>query len=103
MSQLSVVAIFDVMAAMRKKEPWQLEANLREAFEYLLQDESLDPAMVALMCTLPSEAYLAGLSTPVEVELLHRAREALILELASDRLILSFFSDRYQRELSNHV
>lgn len=82
MSQLSVVAIFDVMAAMRKKEDWSLEPLLKEAFDVVLSDSSLDPAMVALICDLPSEAYLSGLSTPVEVDLLYSAREALSDALA---------------------
>ena len=81
-SQLAVVAIFDVMAALRKEERWSPEPLLLEGFKTLLTDESLDEAMVALMCTLPSEAYLSGLSAPVEVDLIHKARNMLALALS---------------------
>lgn len=89
-SQLAVVAIFDVMAALRKQESWAPEPLLLEGFKTLLTDQSLDEAMVALMCTLPSEAYLSGLSTPVEVDLIHQARDMLALALAVE------FSDLWQ-------
>ncbi|HEY7773652.1 MAG TPA: aminopeptidase N [Marinagarivorans sp.] len=82
MQQLAVVAIFDVMAALRKKEDWQLEPLLLSALEALLSDDALDPAMVALMCTLPSEAYMSGLATPVEVDLIFEARNAIKAALA---------------------
>lgn len=81
-SQLAVVAIFDVMAALRKEESWSPEPLLLDGFKTLLTDESLDEAMVALMCTLPSEAYLSGLSAPVEVDLIHKARNMLALALS---------------------
>ena len=82
MQQLMVVAIFDVMAALRKKEAWLLEPLLLNAVKELLENESLDPAMVALMCTLPSEAYMSGLSAPVEVDLIHQARNEIKAALA---------------------
>lgn len=48
-----------------------------DACRALLEDSQLDPAMVALMLQLPSEAYLAELIAPVDVHALHCAREAL--------------------------
>ena len=83
MQQLAVVAIFDVMAALRKQEPWQLEPLLLNAVKELLTNEALDPAMVALMCALPSEAYMSGLVTPIEVELIHQARNAVKAAIAA--------------------
>lgn len=81
-AQLAVVVIFDVMAAMRKDEKWQVDPLLLEGFEQLLTDETLDPAMVALMCELPSEAYMSGLTTPIEPEQLYQAREAVRASIA---------------------
>ncbi|WP_269619310.1 aminopeptidase N [Zhongshania sp. BJYM1] len=49
----------------------------------LLDDTSLDGAMVALMLQLPSEAYLAEIIHPVDVHGIHQAREALRTALAS--------------------
>lgn len=83
LQQLGVVAIFDVMAAMRKEESWQIEPLLLQGITELLNDETLDPAMVALMCELPSEAYMSGLSTPIEPALLHQARAALKQAIAT--------------------
>ena len=82
MQQLAVVAIFDVMAALRKQEEWKLEPLLLNAVKELLTNEALDPAMVALMCTLPSQAYMSGLATPIEVELIHQARNAVKAAIA---------------------
>ncbi|WP_053980920.1 aminopeptidase N [Marinagarivorans algicola] len=93
--QLAVVAIFDVMAAMRKEESWQVEPLLLDGIGQLLADENLDPAMVALMCELPSEAYMSGLSTPIEPHLLHRAREALKGAIAAH--YVSVWRSTYER------
>src|SRR5690606_24062529 len=43
---------------------------------------SLDQAMVALMLTLPSEAYLSEQAEEVQVEAIHHSREAVRLALA---------------------
>ncbi|MDZ7923760.1 MAG: aminopeptidase N [Marinagarivorans sp.] len=94
MQQLAVIAIFDVMAALRKKEAWTLEPLLLKAVQNLLQAHlnssrdwpnaaTVDPAMVALMCQLPSEAYLSGLAEPVEVDLIYQAREQVKQTLAA--------------------
>jgi aminopeptidase N len=88
MQQLAVIAIFDVMAALRKKETWALEPLLLKGVQNLLQAHldntpHLDPAMVALMCQLPSEAYLSGLAEPVEVDLIHQARQQVKQALAA--------------------
>ncbi len=87
MQQLAVIAIFDVMAALRKKEAWTLEPLLLNAVQKLLQAHldkapDVDPAMVALMCQLPSEAYLSGLAEPVEVDLIYQARQQVKQALA---------------------
>ena len=43
----------------------------------LLRDDSLDPAMVAQMLTIPSETLLHGESEKIDVDAIHRARNAL--------------------------
>ncbi len=53
-----------------------------DACRQLMANASLDPAMVSLMLQLPSEAYLAELISPVDVQAIHRAREALRRNLA---------------------
>ncbi len=43
----------------------------------LLRNEQLDPAMVARLVLLPSEAYLAEMQTEIDVELIHICRESV--------------------------
>ena len=52
-----------------------LDSRLIEAYRALLNDTSADPAMVALMLTLPSEAYLSEVADCIEVAAIHRARQ----------------------------
>lgn len=54
-----------------------VDERLINAFRMVLQDESLDPAMVAYMLTLPSEAYMSELDDKINVEAIHYARQAL--------------------------
>jgi aminopeptidase N len=68
--QLAVQVIHD---AQQGDAP--VDALLLDAFRQLLEDDSLDPAMVAETLRLPSENYLADLSEAVDVAAIHRGRE----------------------------
>lgn len=85
--QLAVAALGDVMVAYRRGDTLdsdlQLDARLIAAFTDLLADETLDPAMVALMLTLPTEAYLAELATEIDVEAIHVARQFARTQIAT--------------------
>lgn len=52
-----------------------LDTRLIAAYRSLLVDNSADPAMVALMLSLPSEAYLSEESELIEVAAIHTARQ----------------------------
>ena len=80
--QLAVVVIQELAAAHRQGEALSVDLRLLEAFRSLLLDESLDPAMVALMLTLPSENYLAEIAEFVDVAALYEARESVRLCIA---------------------
>lgn len=54
-----------------------------DALKSVLADETLDPAMVALMLTLPSEAYLSELSELVDIDGIHQAREKMRFDIAT--------------------
>lgn len=82
--QLAVAALTDVMRTYRNNEPLVLDQRLAIAFKDLLSDETLDPAMVALMLTLPSEAYLAELASEIDVEAIHAARLFARKQLAAE-------------------
>ncbi len=52
-----------------------LDERLIEAYRALLNDKAADPAMVALMLALPSEAYLSEVAEVIEVAAIHSARQ----------------------------
>jgi len=66
----------------------ELDLGLREAFEAILGDESLDHAFKALVLTLPAEGYVAQQMDPIDVDGIHSSRKALRVGLG--------------RELSDH-
>ena len=59
-----------------------LNGNLIDAFARLLKDESLDPAMVALMLQLPGEALMHQLADTINPEAIHDARNFVRVALA---------------------
>lgn len=63
-------------------DPQASAQALVEAYGLLLEDTQLDPALVALMLELPSEAYLAEQQEVVKVEGNHRARRAVQRQIA---------------------
>jgi len=74
--QLAVQVLHDVMGAYRTgNETPAIDKRLIEAYRSVLADESLDKAMVALMLTLPTEAYLSEISEQIDVEAIHFARQ----------------------------
>lgn len=60
----------------------QVDENLLDSYRLILADTSLDPAMVAYMLTLPSEAYLSELAEQIDVEAIHHSRKALRKHIA---------------------
>jgi aminopeptidase N len=80
--QFAVAALNDMIAAYQHGGDMQLDARLLTAYADLLADDTLDPAMVALMLTLPSEAYLAEIYDVVDVPAIHAARDAARLQIA---------------------
>lgn len=75
--QLGILCIKENLA-----DPQQVAKALVEAFAPLLDDTQLDPALVALMLDLPSEAYLGEQQKVVDVDGNHRARRAVQKQLA---------------------
>ena len=74
---------------------FRLAAAEQQALSALLADTQLDPAMVAYLLNLPSEAYIAEFSAVIDPLAIHGARrqvqQALAVALASD------FAACYQR------
>ncbi len=80
--QLAVEIIQGLMEDYRRGEALQLDSALVGAYAAVLDDESLDPAMVAKVLSLPSEAYLSELSECIDVDAIHIARQFVRVELA---------------------
>ena len=74
---------------------FELTDDARNVFASLLADESLDPAMVSYLLTLPSEAYIAEFSDVVDPAAIHKARKAVQLALAES--LQAEFIACYQR------
>ncbi|WP_308724649.1 aminopeptidase N [Metapseudomonas otitidis] len=73
--QLSVQVLQELIGQHQRGEQLALDSRLLDAFRTLLEDESLDQAMVAEMLSLPSEAYLTEISEVADVDAIHAARE----------------------------
>ncbi|MAY39635.1 aminopeptidase N [Spongiibacter sp.] len=99
--QLGLMEIRAAMQALSAGQAVAVGDDYVDACRGLLGDESLDPAMVALMLRLPSEAYLAELISPVDVQAIHAAREAVrrcLADALTDSLLAA-----YRRCESNEV
>lgn len=81
--QLSVQVLQELIGQHQRGEALVLNQRLVTALRTLLEDESLDQAMVAEMLSLPGEAYLTEISEVADVEAIHAAREFARKELAS--------------------
>lgn len=80
--RLSVRLLQQQIEAWRRGEPMQCEQALVDAWRGLLRDENLDPAMVAHLLRLPSEAQLSELADEIDVIAIHEAREFMRTALA---------------------
>lgn len=85
--QLALQVIDDVIAAYQRGQDLHsvvIDTRLINAYRSVLQDGSLDPAMVAYMLTLPSEAYISELASVVDVEAIHYSRAAVRKTIARE-------------------
>nr|WP_100546831.1 MULTISPECIES: aminopeptidase N [unclassified Pseudomonas] len=98
--QLSVQVLQELIGQHQRGEALVLDQRLVAALRTLLEDDSLDQAMVAEMLSLPGEAYLTEISEVADVEAIHAAREFARKALA-DALFAPLWA-RYQtnREVS---
>lgn len=71
-----------LVVAFQNGNALQMDSKLVDAYRSLLVDQSLDKAMVALMLSLPSEAYISEVIQPVDVHAIHACREFARREIA---------------------
>ena len=98
--QLSVQVLQEMIGQYQRGESLAMDSRLLTALASVLDNTELDPAMVAEMLSLPSEAYLAEISEVADVDAIHAAREFARKQLA-DGLFDALWA-RYQahREVS---
>ncbi len=82
--QLAVQVLQELVGQQQAGQPLQLDERLVTALRTVLTNEQLDPAMVAEMLSLPSEAYLTEISEEADVDAIHQAREFARRTLASE-------------------
>ena len=77
------LAIDVIQSLIGQDDETEIEPRLVEAYRGLLNNDSLDQALVAKMLQLPSENYLVELSEQADVPSIHHARERVLLHLAN--------------------
>jgi aminopeptidase N len=85
----------------RHDRPMVVDGQLVEAFKALLTDSSLDPAMVALMLQLPSEALLHEEAETIYVEAIHDAR--LFMRIALAGCLMEELQAVYQQNITDQA
>ncbi|WP_312935894.1 aminopeptidase N [Pseudomonas sp.] len=73
--QLSVQVLQELIGQYQRGEAFTLDARLITALGTVLGNDSLDPAMVAEMLSLPGEGYLTEISEVADVDAIHAARD----------------------------
>jgi aminopeptidase N len=101
--QIGLDLIVNAMESYKKQKSIpdiKIDKAIVSAYRSLLQNTSLDQAMVAYMLSLPSEAYLSELSDVVDVEAIHYSRmavrKAIARELRDDLFIIYKAYDHQQ-------
>ncbi|GGB95490.1 aminopeptidase N [Marinobacterium zhoushanense] len=96
--RIAVALMQSLMVDYRSGRELRLPESLVDTWRSLLTDASLDPAMVAHLLRLPSEAYLSELADVIDVEAIHEVREFLLKALA--QALLPEWSAVYNRSSS---
>ncbi|BFM07430.1 aminopeptidase N [Halioxenophilus aromaticivorans] len=91
--QLCVSVIHEVEASLQQGKEPSVDSRLSDAARALITNQNLDPAMVALMLTLPSEGYLAEIATTANIDTIHSAREIVRNHLAAS--LKTEFAERF--------
>ncbi len=82
--QLGVQVLEELIAQHQAGKPLEMDNKLIAAYRTLLHSNGLDPAMVALMLKLPSEAYLSEQMDVIDVDAVHAARQYARMKLARE-------------------
>ena len=80
--ELCIAVLLRLIRDDQQGKPLELADSVSSAFTALFEDETLDPALLAQILTLPSESYLADQCEVVDVNAIFNAREFMRSALA---------------------
>ncbi|PLR40299.1 aminopeptidase N [Chimaeribacter coloradensis] len=72
------------VARHQQKQPLSLPLHVADAFRGILLDETLEPALIAQILSLPSENEMAELFTTIDPEAIHAVHSAIVGCLATE-------------------
>jgi aminopeptidase N len=98
--QLSVQVLQELIGQYQRGEQLVLDQRLATALRSVLENETLDQAMVAEMLSLPGEGYLIEISDVADVDAIHAAREFAREQLSAELFDLLWLRYQRNRELS---
>ena len=81
-TQLALQEQFRLMEQVADEAVLEVSESWLGTMSELLNADGLDPAALALMVTLPSESYIAEEVTVIDVDVIHRVRQAMRVALA---------------------
>lgn len=81
--RLAMLALQSLVTQQQAGESLELDAALLNAYKKLLKAQVTDPAILAEMLQLPSEAYIAEQYNEVDIDAIHAAREFARTSLAN--------------------
>ena len=91
--QLAVNELTQLIEQAKAGQTLTLDSQLISGFASVLKDESLDPAMVALILTLPTTSYLSELAKTIDPKAIATARQfmkEMIAKALSSELITCY-------------
>ena len=92
---LLINVLLRLIENVQQQQILTLPEGLIEQFGQVLTDDSIDPALIAKMLSIPSENYLAAQLSFADVDAIHTARQYLKKTIAAG--LKQQFSDVYQR------
>ncbi len=98
--KLALDILQEMIVGLASNQAQVLDRDLVDAYRDLLRDPAVDRALLALMLTLPSEAYLSEEADIIHVEAIHKARQLAryTLSQALHEDFLRVYHDNYSDE-----
>lgn len=82
--QLAVKLLMSMVDDIQQDRAPRVMSRYVQAMRQVLEDDAIDPALAALILTLPSEAYLSEFQAVIDPLAIHQARRQLRIHLARE-------------------